>query len=292
MSFLLGQEYFLIPVFGILVFLISYLWADKLFIFIYNKTFSVSSEVVQMMESMLINVNKKKVFLGIFILSFGLGALIFLVLFPNVILGLIVGSVFVYLGWILPKIVMTSLFEKRSNIIVDDLVDGLTIMSNGIKAGLSVVQSMERVVLNMKGPLAQEFNLLLGKLRLGMSFEEGLNELAEKIRKQNIQMLVMAVNILKETGGNLSETFETMVTTIRERQKIEKKIKAMTAQGLTQGIIVTLVPFFLVVVFLIVDPGYIKPLFATPLGWGAIVLMLGLQVIGGVVMRKIVTIKV
>jgi tight adherence protein B len=103
---------------------------------------------------------------------------------------------------------------------------------------------------------------------------------------------VTGVNILKETGGNLAETFTTIVLVIRERQKIEKKIKAMTAQGMAQAVIITLVPFILIGVFLAVDPDYIKPLFTRPLGWFALALMLGLQVIGGYMMKKTVTIKV
>jgi tight adherence protein B len=172
------------------------------------------------------------------------------------------------------------------------MVDGLTIMSNGIKSGLSITQSMERVVMNMTGPIAQEYTLVLNKIRLGMSVEEALNEMGDRVPRQDVQMFVTAVNILKETGGNLSETFSTIVMTIRERQKVEKKIQAMTAQGLMQAVIITLVPFVLLIIFLVIDPNYVKPLFSTPLGWIALAIMLGLQVIGGVMMKKIVTIRV
>jgi tight adherence protein B len=100
------------------------------------------------------------------------------------------------------------------------------------------------------------------------------------------------VNILKETGGNLAETFQTIVTTVRERQKVEKKIQALTAQGTMQAIIISLVPFLLLAMFLVLDPNYVMPLFTKPLGWVALALMLMLQTIGLVVMKKIVTIKV
>ena len=254
-----------------------------------------TDEIIKIMEKMLMDTNeknKKKVLALTLLFSFGVGFLFFLLLFPHILAGLALGIAMTFVGWTVPKIVMKSLLEKRLDRVVDDLVDGLTIMSNGIKAGLSVPQSIERVILNMKGPLAQEFNLLLGKIRLGMSLEDALNEFSDRVPRQNVQMLVMAVNILKETGGNLAETFSTMVATIRERQKIEKKIQAMTSQGLTQGVIITLVPFLLMVVFFIVDPTYIKPLFIRPLGWMALALMLSLQIIGGVVMKKVVTIKV
>lgn len=282
----------MIFIFGICVFVISYLVSDRVISYCFKRSIGTRDDIIKFLEKMQVDVSRKKVMLITLVISFGLGFLFFLFLFPNIVAGLLVGFSMIFVGWSLPKLVMRSLFEKRCNLIVDNLVDGLTIMSNGVKAGLSVPQSIERVVLNMKGPLAQEFNLLLNKTRLGMSLEEAMNEFADRIPRQNVQMLVMAINILKETGGNLAETFSTIVMTIRERQKVEKKIQAMTAQGLTQGIIITLVPFFLMVVFLVIDPGYIKPLFVSPLGWVALIMMLGLQVVGGVIMKKIVTIKV
>jgi tight adherence protein B len=172
------------------------------------------------------------------------------------------------------------------------MVDGMTIMANGVKSGLSITQSMERVVANMNGPLPQEFTLVLNQIRLGRSVEEALIEFGERIPRADVQMFVTAVNILKETGGNLAETFTTIVTTVRERQKVEKKIEAMTSQGTMQAIIVTLVPFALLVLFLVVDPTFVMPLFTKPLGWFALFMMIGLQVMGGVMMKKVVTIKV
>lgn len=292
MGSLLANVYFVIPAFGLSAFFVSYFLSHRIISYCSKRITQSSEDIIASMEKMQIDVDKKKIKILAVFLSLGLGMLFFLIFFPNVIVGLIFGSIMTFIGWSFPKHLMKSLFEKRCNVVVDNLVDGLTIMGNGVKSGLSVPQSIERVVLNMKGPLAQEFNLLLSKTRLGMSLEEAMNEFSDRIPRQNVQMLVMAINILKETGGNLAETFATIVMTIRERQKIEKKIQAMTAQGLTQGVIITLVPFFLVVVFLFIDPDYIKPLFTQPLGWVALAMMLGLQVIGGVIMKKIVTIKV
>ena len=236
--------------------------------------------------------DKKKVTTLIMLLSFGLGFVIFLALWPNIFPGLLLGGAVTVLGWSLPKRVLNIMWEKRCSRLVDQMVDGMTIMANGIKAGLSITQSMERICANMNGPLPQEFNLVLNKIRLGMSVEDALTEFGERIPRQDVQMFVSSVNILKETGGNLAETFSTIVTTIRERQKVEKKIEALTAQGLMQGVIITLVPFVLLVIFLVIDPNYIMPLFTTPLGWFALIIMLALQVIGGLAMKKVVTIKV
>ena len=151
---------------------------------------------------------------------------------------------------------------------------------------------MERVIEIMGNPISQEFRQVITQHQFGQSFEDALLDLGERIPRPDVQMFVTAINILKETGGNLAETFETIVTTIRERQKVEKKIQALTAQGLMQGLIVTMIPFILAAVFLVIDPNYIKPMFNTTLGLVLLFAMLGLQIIGGVLIKKIVTIKV
>jgi tight adherence protein B len=151
---------------------------------------------------------------------------------------------------------------------------------------------MERVVENMKNPMSQEFALVLSQMRIGRSMQDALNDLGTRIPRPDVQMFVTAVNILQETGGNLAETFQTIVYTVRERQKVQKKIEALTAQGITQGVIITLVPFFLLGVFSLVDPKYVEPLFSTTLGLLALVAVLVLQVLGGLMIRKIVRIDV
>lgn len=292
LSFLIGNEAIFIPLFGITVFIFSYFTADRMLDFFHRKSLGSREEVLALMDKMFIEADRKKVTYAMLLGSFGVGGIAFLAAWPNIIFGLILGGGLTYAGWLAPKIIMNNLWDKRCSRLINQMVDGMTIMSNGIKAGQSLTQSMERVVGNINGPLSQEFSLVLNKVRLGMSVEDALNEFGERIPRQDVQMFVTAVNILKETGGNLSETFQTIVTTVRERQKVEKKIEALTAQGNMQAVIITLVPFFLLLVFAVLDPAYIKPLFTTPLGWACLVLILTLQIIGLIVMKKIVTIKV
>ena len=292
MSDILSNSYFIIPAVGICVFIFFYFMSNRIISFFYQKSVDQCEVIFTILDKMFINIEKKKIILTLFFMSFGLGGVSFLLFWPNIVTGLFLGGLIATLGWFLPKVFITHLWNKRCTQLTNQMVDGMTIMSNGIKAGLSVTQSMERVVENMRGPLCQELGLVLNKIRLGMSIEEALNEFGERVPKQDVQMLVMSINILKETGGNLAETFSVMTLTIRDRQKVEKKIDAMTAQGVMQGVIITLVPFILLVIFLVIDPSYVRPLFFQPLGWVALFLMLTLQIIGGIMMKKIVTIKV
>jgi tight adherence protein B len=288
----LFNDWILIPSFGAAIFIISYAWSDRVLKFLYDRSLGHREYVIQKLDLMFVEVEPKKITISLLLLSFGMGTLAFIAVWPNIIAGMIIGSIFVVAGWTVPKYIVESMYTRRCTRFVDQMVDGLTIMGNGIRSGLSAPQSMERVVENMGNPISQEFNLVLSQMRLGLSFEEALNGLAARIPNPDVQMFVLAINILKETGGNLAETFSTIVETLRDRQKVEKKIEALTAQGIMQGIIISLVPFFLLVVYWFVDPNYVKPLFTTTLGLIALVIMLGLQILGGLMIRSIVKIKV
>lgn len=292
MSLLVSNNIVFILLVAACVFIFSYTNSERIINFLYKRTLGQREELFQLLDKMYVDTDRKKLSISLILGSFGLGFLFFLVFWPNIIAGVLFGAVVTIAGWSAPKSILKALWEKRCNRLVDQMVDGMTIMANGVKSGLSITQSMERVVANMSGPLPQEFTLVLNQIRLGRSVEEALIEFGERIPRSDVQMFVTAVNILKETGGNLAETFTTIVTTVRERQKVEKKIEAMTSQGTMQAIIVTLVPFALLVLFLVVDPTFVMPLFTKPLGWVALFMMIGLQVMGGVMMKKVVTIKV
>lgn len=292
MTFLLTNDWVMILAVSFCVFIGVYMWADKVIDFMQAKSLGSRAEILRLLDLMFVEVDPKKITILLLLLSFGLGSAVFLLLLPNVFLAVVLGAMVTAAGWTVPLALVKMIYDRRCNLFVDQMVDGMTIMANGIKSGLSVTQSMERVVDNLGQPISQEFALVLSQIRIGRSVEEALIEMGERIPRPDVQMFVTSINILKETGGNLAETFATICMTIRERQKIEKKIQAMTAQGLTQGIIITLVPIALLIVFSIVNPGYIRPLFNTTFGLIILFVMFALQITGGIMIRKIVKIKV
>lgn len=287
-----ANEWVLIPLFGIAIYIIIYFSADRIIGFLRDKSLGKRDEIIRLLKLMMVEVDQKKITLLMLFTSFGLGALFFLLFWPKIIVGLVFGISVTIAGWSLPLFAIRALYERRCNKFVDQMVDGLTIMANGIKSGSNAMQSMQRVVEIMGNPISQEFQQVITQHQFGQSFEEALLDLGQRIPRPDVQMFVTGINILKETGGNLSETFETIVLVVRERQKIEKKIEAMTAQGVMQGLIVTMVPFVLAGVFYIMDPAFIQPMFTTTLGLILLFVMIILQIIGGIVIKKIVTIKV
>lgn len=257
-----------------------------------KRAFGKEQEILTMLDSMFIPMEEKKLKNILLIFNLGPSVLFFLLFWPNFWLGALVGFVVWFALSQVPYFYFKSLWDKRCDLLVTQMVDGLTIMANGIKAGLSVPQSMERVVETLPNPISQEFGLVLSQMRLGRSLEEALVDYGNRIPRPDVQMFVTSINILKETGGNLAETFTTIVTVIRERQKIEQKIQAMTTQGMMQGLIISMVPIAIILLLWLIDPTYIKPLFSTTLGVILLLVVFGLIAFGGIMIKKIVTIKV
>ncbi len=286
------HEWLVFPLFGISVFFAVYMYADTILNRISKSGAQKKSEIMMHMKLLGMDVDEKKVIRLQLLSSLGVGFLFFMLVWPNTAIGLFLGTSVGIAGFQVLPIFYKTLYERRCNAFVGQMVDALTIMANGVKSGSNPQQTMARVVEIMGNPVRAEFNQVLTQTQFGQSYEEALTDLAERIPRPDVQMFVTAVVILKETGGNMAETFQTIVSTIRERQKLEKKISAMTAQGIMQGIIVSCIPFVMGIIFFILDPSFIKPMFETALGIAMLAIMLALQIIGGIVIKKVVTIKV
>lgn len=289
---LLAQDWFVLLGVGAGIFGFSMLMSDRILSWLHDKSLGSRTYVLEKFELMFVENNEKKVTITMLLLSFGLGFLIFLLMWPNLWSGLIFGGIVTLVGWQIPKYLVDMIYERRCKLFVAQMVDGLTIISNGLRSGLSMTQSLERVTMNVGNPMKQEIDFVLSQVRIGLTVEEALENMSERIPEQDVQMFTMAVSILGQTGADMASTFVTITDTIRERQKILQKIDAMTAQGKTQAVIMSLVPVALFAIFAVVDPAYVRPLYTTFLGYVFLFAMLALMAIGGIVMRKVVTIKV
>src|SRR3989338_492852 len=196
-------------------------------------------------------------------------------------------SVAVLVGFKLPMPLMGYLSKKRQLTINTQLIDGLTLMSSALRSGQSLVQAVQHTAEEMPDPLSQEMNLILSEHRLGLTIEEAFLNFARRVESEDIEMFVTAVVVLRETGGNLAETFDTIVHTIRERLKLENKVSAMTMQGVFQGTILTLTPFGLAFFMTMVDPKHMEPLFTTWPGYILVFIGLFMLSIGALMIKKI-----
>jgi tight adherence protein B len=195
-------------------------------------------------------------------------------------------------GYNLPRVVVRTMWARRIDRFEVQMLDGLTFMSNGLKSGLSLIQSMDMVKDEMDNPIAEEFALVLSQQRLGVPLEDALLGLEERIATEDVQIMVTSINILRQSGGNLTETFDTIAETVRERKKVEGRIATLTAQGKSQGVIIIIMPFVLAGVLFMLDPELIRRLWTTPIGLFMMVMMLTLQIVGAVIIKRVVTIEV
>ena len=274
--------------FGILIFVITL----SSYGYLEAQTAGKAKWVAQKLDMMFIPIPAKRLYPILMIGPFVVGAALFWLFSPFYAWGLLFGIIAIVLGFILPRPFIEILLKRRTRKLNIQMVDGLTLMANALRAGLSLIQAIQLLVEEMPAPLSQEMNLILSEQRIGVPVEKAFQNFADRMNNEDIDMFVTAVVVLRETGGNLAETFDTIVHTIRERIKLENKIVAMTTQGVMQGTIVTMMPFALMLLLSLIDPSHMKPLFTTVPGYVMLALMLVLQAIGGLMIKKIVTIKI
>lgn len=228
------------------------------------------------------------------ILIWGFSVSLFVIfIVPNKYVGVVMGILLFFWGMRLPKMYTSAIIrKKRVSEFTAQMIDALTLMANGLRSGLNVPQTLQIVVDEMPAPVSQEFGLVLDQNRIGVPLEVGFENLAKRIKTEEIYIFATSVNILRETGGNMAETFDTIVKTIRERSKLQNKINALTAQGRTAGIIVGCVPFGVAGMMYAIDPDLVRPLFTTLPGFVIIMIALTLVGLGLFIINKMVKIEV
>ncbi len=193
--------------------------------------------------------------------------------------------------WILPIFIIESRKKKKIKLFDEQLNEGLVMITNALKAGYSFLQALAVAAEETQNPFAKEFKGLLKELSLGIPLEDGLNNLAERVPSEDLKLIINAILIQKDVGGNLSEILENIGETIRERQRIKNEVNTLTAQGKLSGLIIMVMPFFLGIIIYFFDNDYILTLFNTLLGRFLLVFALVNQGIGWIFIRKIIKIE-
>ena len=265
---------------------------DRLYGWVGQKLAGEVEWMVAKLDLMFIEITPKRCMQYYAVYLIGLFLLGVLMAYPSVGGGVIFGLFFTFLGWKMPRRMIAIMHRRRTIKFVGQMVDGLSLMSNAMRSGLNVPQALQLVSDELANPISQEFLLVLSQNKVGLTLEESLGNLSVRMPHDDIEMFTTSVNILKETGGNLAETFDTIAYTIRERIKVESKISAMVSQGVMQGVIVVLMPFALGAILYTIDPERIRPMFTTIPGWIMLMFMMSLQAVGGFAIWKIVQVKV
>mgnify|MGYP001036710567 CR=1 FL=1 len=211
---------------------------------------------------------------------------------PATLLGLALGLAGGAAGLFAPHQLLVLLRERRRRRFNVQLVDALSHMSNALRAGFSINQSFETVVQNGENPIAQEFAVLLQQLRIGMGFNEAMRSMEQRVGSEDLSLVIATIDIARKTGGNLTEVFDRISLTIRERMRIENRVRTLTAQGRLQGIVVGTMPLLLAGILTVIKPGMMLPFYQSRAGIVSIAAVIAMLLCGGLLIRKIIRIDV
>lgn len=216
------------------------------------------------------------------------GALLFLLLSGKILLSLMGGM----MGFSMPFLILKLKIDQRCKAFNDQLGDTMVLIANALRTGYSFMQAVDMVSREMPKPIGEEFGRVLKEMSLGVTTEDSLNNMAKRVNSEDLDLVITAVLIQRQVGGNLAVILDSIASTIRERIKIKGHIRTLTAQGKISGIIVGLLPIVIGGIIYLINPEYIKVLFTHPMGKAMLVAGAVSQFIGIMVIRKIITIDI
>lgn len=206
----------------------------------------------------------------------------------------LLGVVLLAVGWYGPPWWVAHLKRKRQTLFNNQLADVVTLMSGSLKSGYSLLQAMELVAREAPQPISTEFDRVVREVGLGLSPEEALANLVERMQSEDLELLVTAINVQREVGGNLVEVLDTIAGTIRDRVKLIGEVKVLTAQQQYSGYIIALLPVVLALLLGVINPSYMLGVFQdttwcgwTMLGCSGIMILSGFFAIRGIVNIKV-----
>jgi tight adherence protein B len=205
-------------------------------------------------------------------------------IFP--ILGFIVGL-------FIPRIYVRRQQGRRLVRFSDQLADMLNLMVNGLRAGYSTMQAMEAVSREMPSPISDEFRRVVQEMQLGISMELALDNLLRRIPSGDLDLVITAMNVQREVGGNLAEILDTISYTIRERVRIKGEIRVLTSQVMYSGRFLAMMPLIIAGVLWVVNREYMMQFFAVPIvGYISLAIAAIMVISGYFVMTRIANIDV
>jgi tight adherence protein B len=218
----------------------------------------------------------------------GTGLIAYVVMHRNPIL--ILGGL--VLGFFLPRFYVKFRQAKRLRDFNNQLGDAINLLANGLRSGYSLLQAMDALAREMPPPIADEFQRVVREIGLGLSNERAMNNMLRRIPSDDLDLMITAINVQHEVGGNLAEILEVISHTIRERIRIKGEIRVLTSQQMLSGYVISFLPIGLGFILYAMNPDYMGAMFQEPCGWAMIAVGVISTTIGFIAIRKIVNIEV
>jgi tight adherence protein B len=185
--------------------------------------------------------------------GFGLGWVITRSVFPGLGLG--------FIGLLLPPTILNRSITQRRMKFEKQLVDVLVLITGAVRAGYSFLQSLDVVVQEMQPPVSEEFRRVRREVGLGFPLTEALTNLHARMQNEDLYLVITAININSQVGGNLTNMLDVVTNTIRERFRLFSEVRALTSQQRFSGYLLTLLPFIILAILMVISPAYISRLF-------------------------------
>jgi len=222
-------------------------------------------------------------------LLLALGAPFFIWLLLSNVSMMVLGGLFFLIS---PWLYLEQVRQKRLHSFNGQFADSLAVMTNSLRAGYSLLQAIEMVAREMPPPISDEFGRALREMQLGTTTEAALSNLSRRVGSEDLDLMLTALLIQRQIGGNLAEILDNIAETIRERVRIKGEIKTLTAQGRISGLIIGLLPVAILFVLFLISPSYVSVLFTEPLGLALLGGAACGEVLGVLIIHRIVDIRV
>ena len=243
--------------------------------------------VASEMDKMFYDKNPKRIAMLYYILPivFSLSGYLFLKSLFSMVIG-------VFVGLIIPNTILKMRFKRRVQKFSNQLLNAINMLASCLKGGLSLLQGLEVLVEEMPAPMSQEIGLVVRENKMGISLEESLIRLNKRMNLEELALVVNALLVARETGGELTKVFSRLSTTIRDNYKLKESIKTLTLQGRLQGIIMSFLPIVFVAWVLSVNKHHFDIMMNNDLGRMLLVGAVVLQVCGMFLIRMFSVIKI
>jgi tight adherence protein B len=200
-------------------------------------------------------------------------------------------ALFAVFGLATPITVVKSLQQKRRIMFDNQIVDALILIASSIRSGFSFLRAMQMVAQEMPPPISIEFERIINEVNIGRPMEDALRASVQRVKSYDFDLVVTAVLIQLQVGGNLADILETIADTIRDRMRISGEIRTLTAEGRISGIALVLIPVFLGVVLTILNPGYMHTLFYEKVGHYMLAGAAVLQIVGAWIIKRMLVLE-
>ena len=259
-------------------------WGEKM---LTKQQASIADQASTTLADMFIFIDPQKMFrynvMAMFVLP---GAVYFLTANPVFTLATLVAT------YVLPKYYVRAMRTRRFKTLEKQLPDALLMITGAMSAGASVNIAIESMIKEQRPPIAQEFELMMRELRIGVDFDTALKNMEKRNPIPDFELVISALRISREVGGNLAEILKSLADTLREKQTMEGKIASLTAQGKIQGVVMTALPLLVMFGLTQIEPVAMAPLFTTWPGWLTLTVIGVMEVMGYFFIQRITAIDV